>query len=218
MALQRLSYREMALQFPVAGSVYSYVRLGTNDLPGFHLRLDDPARLPAPSGTPVRLRVRRHGVPGPLRAGLGLGHRLRRGNGPHQHHGRHRHRRDEQMFLYIQLRSSPLFVGWATVLIVRGDAYLSFDVLIPSSSSASLALVISAVPDRCAEFHRVRRDLHAQRRSRTRRRHRGQGHDAGDVADRRAVRGAGVPGRSPRSPRGRRSQRATTPPTRSTTW
>ena len=35
MTFSALSYREMALQFPVAGSVYSYVRLGTSTFIGF---------------------------------------------------------------------------------------------------------------------------------------------------------------------------------------
>src|SRR4051795_10258612 len=35
MTFSALSYREMALQFPIAGSVYSYVRLGTSTFVGF---------------------------------------------------------------------------------------------------------------------------------------------------------------------------------------
>jgi amino acid transporter len=35
MTFSATSYREMALQFPVAGSVYSYVRLGTSTFIGF---------------------------------------------------------------------------------------------------------------------------------------------------------------------------------------
>ena len=88
MTFSALSYREMALQFPVAGSVYSYVRLGTSTFLGFisgWAILLDYLLLPA---LLCVFASARHGLPGHLRAGLGLGHRLRRGNGPHQHHGR----------------------------------------------------------------------------------------------------------------------------------
>ena len=51
----------------------------------------------------------------------------------------------------IQLTVLAVFVVWATALIIAGDAYLTLDVLIPSSSS-SWGLVASAVPVAALSF------------------------------------------------------------------
>jgi amino acid transporter len=151
MALSALSYREMALQFPVAGSVYSYVRLGTNAFLGFisgWMILLDYLLLPAllcvfasvamaslvpiiPGWAWIILFV----VATALINIMGVTVTAAM----------------NKLFLYIQLAVLAVFVVWATLLIIRGDAYLSLHVLVPSSGS-SLALVISAVPIAALSF------------------------------------------------------------------
>lgn len=145
MTFSALSYREMALQFPVAGSVYSYVRLGTSTFVGFisgWAILLDYLLLPAllcvfaslamaslvtfvPAWTWVIIFV----VATALINTMGVTMTARM----------------NKTFLVIQLAVLTVFVVWATKLILAGDAYLSLDVLIPSSDS-SWALVASAVP------------------------------------------------------------------------
>ncbi len=151
MALSALSYREMALQFPVAGSVYSYVRLGTNAFLGFisgwMILLDYlllPALLCVFASVAMASLV-------PLIPGWAWVIVFVVATALINIKGVTVTAAMNKLFLYIQLTVLALFVGWATVLIVRGDAYLSFDVLIPSSS-ASLALVISAVPIAALSF------------------------------------------------------------------
>lgn len=151
MTFSALSYREMALQFPVAGSVYSYVRLGTTTFVGFisgWAILLDYLLLPAllcvfaslamaslvtfvPGWAWVILFVAATALINIM--GVSVTARM------------------NKIFLCIQLAVLTVFVGWAIVLIVSGDAYLSFDVLIPSSNS-SWALVASAVPVAALSF------------------------------------------------------------------
>ena len=50
MFFSAVSYKEMAKEYPVAGSVYSYVRLGTTKLVGFLSGWADPPRLSPPAG------------------------------------------------------------------------------------------------------------------------------------------------------------------------
>ena len=151
MTFSALSYREMALQFPVAGSVYSYVRLGTSTFFGFisgWAILLDYLLLPAllcvfaslamaseitivPGWAWVILFVMATALINMM--GVSVTARM------------------NKIFLCIQLTVLTGFVGWATVLIFTGKAYVSLDVLIPSSNS-SWALVASAVPVAALSF------------------------------------------------------------------
>src|SRR3954453_8693343 len=125
MTFSALSYREMALQFPVAGSVYSYVRLGTSTFIGFisgWAILLDYLLLPAllcvfasiamasevpllPSWVWVILFVAATAIINIM--GVSVTARM------------------NKLFLVIQLAMLSVFVVWAGVLILRGDAYLS---------------------------------------------------------------------------------------------
>src|SRR4051794_32624388 len=151
MTFSALSYREMALQFPIAGSVYSYVRLGTSTFVGFisgwAILLDSlllPALLCVFASLAMASEVT--AVPGWAWVivfvtatafinimGISVTARM------------------NKIFLCIQLTVLAAFVAWATVLILGGKAYLSMDVLIPSSNS-SWALVASAVPIAALSF------------------------------------------------------------------
>jgi len=151
MTLSALSYREMALQFPVAGSVYSYVRLGTSTFFGFisgWAILLDYLLLPALLCVFASLAMASEvtSVPGWAWVilfvtatafinimGVSVTARM------------------NKIFLCIQLTVLAGFVGWATWLIFTGKAHLSLDVLIPSSNS-SWALVASAVPVAALSF------------------------------------------------------------------
>jgi amino acid transporter len=151
MALSALSYREMALKFPVAGSVYSYVRLGTNAFLGFisgwMILLDYlllPALLCVFASVAMASLV-------PLIPGWGWVIVFVAATALINIMGVTVTAAMNKVFLYIQLAVLAVFVGWATFLVVRGDAYLSFDVLVPSSG-ASLGLVISAVPIAALSF------------------------------------------------------------------
>src|SRR6478672_3173948 len=151
MALSALSYREMALQFPVAGSVYSYVRLGTNAFLGFisgwMILLDYlllPALLCVFASVAMASLV-------PLIPGWGWVIVFVVATALINIMGVTVTAAMNKVFLYIQLAVLAVFVGWARCLIVRGDAYLSFDVLLPSSG-ASVALVISAGPIAALSF------------------------------------------------------------------
>jgi amino acid transporter len=145
MALSALSYREMALHFPVAGSVYSYVRLGTNNFLGFisgwMILLDYlllPALLCVFASVAMSSLV-------PIIPGWGwiiifvvttalvniMGVTVTAAM--------------NKIFLYIQLVVLAVFVVWAVVQLARGEAHLSFQQLVPTSAS-SLAMVLSAVP------------------------------------------------------------------------
>src|SRR3954451_11436918 len=136
MTFSALIYREMALQFPVAGSVYSYVRLGTSTFIGFisgWAILLDYLLLPAllcvfaslamasevpllPSWVWVILFVAATAIINIM--GVSVTARM------------------NKLFLVIQLAMLSVFVVWATELIVTGHAHLSLDVLIPSSHSS----------------------------------------------------------------------------------
>ena len=151
MTFSALSYREMALQFPVAGSVYSYVRLGTSTFIGFisgWAILLDYLLLPAllcvfasiamasevpllPSWVWVILFVAATAIINIM--GVSVTARM------------------NKIFLCIQLAMLSVFVVWAGLLIARGDAYLTLNVLIPSSAS-SWGLVASAVPVAALSF------------------------------------------------------------------
>ncbi|KRA37870.1 amino acid transporter [Nocardioides sp. Root614] len=151
MTFSALSYREMALQFPVAGSVYSYVRMGTSTFFGFisgWAILLDYLLLPALLCVFASLAMASEvtAVPGWAWVilfvaatafinimGVSVTARM------------------NKIFLCIQLTVLTVFVVWATALIIAGDAYLSLDVLIPSSNS-SWALVASAVPVAALSF------------------------------------------------------------------
>ena len=151
MTFSALSYREMALQFPVAGSVYSYVRLGTSTFVGFisgWAILLDYLLLPALLCVFASLAMASlvTFVPGWAWVivfvvatacinimGVSVTARM------------------NKIFLCIQLAVLAVFVVWATALIIAGDAYLSLDVLIPSSGS-SWGLVASAVPVAALSF------------------------------------------------------------------
>src|SRR3954452_18367397 len=130
MTFSALSYREMALQFPVAGSVYSYVRLGTSTFLGFisgWAILLDYLLLPAllcvfaslamaslvtfvPGWVWVILFVAATALINAM--GVTVTARM------------------NKIFLCLQLAVLAVFVGWATVLIFTGKAHLSLDVLI----------------------------------------------------------------------------------------
>jgi amino acid transporter len=151
MTLSALSYREMALQFPVAGSVYSYVRLGTSTFLGFisgWAILLDYLLLPALLCVFASLAMASEvtSVPGWAWVilfvtatafinimGVSVTARM------------------NKIFLCIQLAVLAVFVVWATALILSGHAYLSLDALIPSSAS-SWGLVASAVPVAALSF------------------------------------------------------------------
>jgi len=151
MTFSALSYREMALQFPVAGSVYSYVRLGTSTFVGFisgWAILLDYLLLPALLCVFASLAMASlvAFVPGwawvivfvVATAAINI-------------MGVSVTARMNKIFLCIQLSVLAVFVVWATILIISGDAYLSLDVLIPSSDS-SWGLVASAVPVAALSF------------------------------------------------------------------
>ncbi len=151
MTFSALSYREMALQFPVAGSVYSYVRLGTSTFIGFisgWAILLDYLLLPALLCVFASLAMASlvTFVPGwawvivfvVATAAINI-------------MGVSVTARMNKIFLCIQLAVLAVFVVWATALILSGDAYLSLDVLIPSSDSSWL-LVASAVPVAALSF------------------------------------------------------------------
>lgn len=151
MTFSAMSYREMALRFPVAGSVYSYVRLGTSTFIGFisgWAILLDYLLLPAllcvfasvamaslvtfvPAWGWVILFVAATAFINVM--GVTVTALM------------------NKIFLCVQLVVLAVFVAWAAVLILRGDAHLSLDVLIPSSNS-SWALVASAIPVAALSF------------------------------------------------------------------
>ena len=122
MALSALSYREMALQFPVAGSVYSYVRLGTNAFLGFisgwMILLDYlllPALLCVFASVAMASLV-------PLIPGWGWVIVFVVATALINIMGVTVTAAMNKLFLYIQLTVLAFFVGWATVLIVRAPS------------------------------------------------------------------------------------------------
>src|SRR3954453_17106130 len=145
MTFSALSYREMALQFPVAGSVYSYVRLGTSTFVGFisgwaillhYLLL--PALLCVFASVAMASEVT--AVPGwawvilfvtatALINIMGVSVTARM----------------NKIFLYIQLAVLAVFVIWAAVLLVQGRAHLSLTPFVPAGGG-SWSLVLGAVP------------------------------------------------------------------------
>ncbi len=151
MALSALSYREMALHFPVAGSVYSYVRLGTNAFLGFisgwMILLDYvllPALLCVFASVAMASLV-------PIIPGWGWIIIFVVATALINIMGVTVTAAMNKLFLCIQLAVLAVFAVWAIVLIFRGEAHLSLQVIVPTSGS-SLALVISAVPIAALSF------------------------------------------------------------------
>src|SRR3954452_20031852 len=151
MTFSALSYREMALQFPVAGSVYSYVRLGTSTFFGFisgWAILLDYLLLPALLCVFASLAMASEVTVVPGWAWVIL---FVTATAFINAMGVTVTARMNKIFLCIQLAVLAGFVGWATLLIFTGQAYVSWDVLIPSSNS-SWALVASAIPVAALSF------------------------------------------------------------------
>jgi amino acid transporter len=151
MTFSALSYREMALQFPVAGSVYSYVRLGTSTFIGFisgWAILLDYLLLPALLCVFASLAMASLVAFVPAWAWVIV---FIVATAAINIRGVSVTARMNKIFLCIQLAVLAVFVVWATALILSGHAYLSLDVLIPSSNSSWL-LVASAVPVAALSF------------------------------------------------------------------
>ncbi len=125
MVFSALSYREMARRYPIAGSVYSYVRIGINDFVGFLAGwaiLLDYRVLPAlPSGFAAAAVVSVL----PATAGwmwivlfvaMALGVNLR---------GIEMTATMNKIFLVIQLIVLTVFVGGVLLAVARGEASFS---------------------------------------------------------------------------------------------
>ncbi len=145
MLFSAISYKEMAQQFPVSGSTYSYVSLGTNRFLGFvsgwAILLDYlllPALLCVLSASAMTTIVQ--SVPAWLWvvffvAVTALTNVL----------GVDVTAKMNKYFLYIQLAILAVFLCWAAVLVLHGHAHLTLDPFHPHGS-ASWSVVAGAIP------------------------------------------------------------------------
>ena len=151
MVFSALSYKEMALRYPVAGSVYSYVRMGLNDVVGFlsgwAILLDYlllPALLSVFAATAMVSVV--PVVPAwawivvfvALAVGINLA-------------GIAVTARMNMLFLVIQLAVLAVFVGWVLVDVARGRASFALWPLY-NSGSFSWSIVFGAIPVAALSF------------------------------------------------------------------
>ncbi|MDI9933784.1 APC family permease [Rhodococcus sp. IEGM 1354] len=145
MVFSAISYREMAQTFPIAGSVYSYVRYGINQFVGFlsgwAILLDYllmPALLSCLAASAMVSLV--PSVPAwvwvigfvVITAGINL-------------RGISFTARMNKIFLVIQLVVLGVFVVWALVAVAQGKGHFSFDPIF-SSESFSWTVVFGAIP------------------------------------------------------------------------
>lgn len=145
MLFSAVSYKEMAVRFPVAGSVYSYVRMGSNRFLGFvsgWAILLDYLLLPAllcvfaasamtgvVSWVPAWVWVVIFVAATALINIMGISVTAAM----------------NKIFLYIQLAVLAVFLVWAAVLIFQGKAHLSLNPFIPADGG-SWSLILGAVP------------------------------------------------------------------------
>lgn len=151
MVFSALSYKEMALRFPIAGSVYSYVRNGINPFVGFlagwavlldYLLL--PALLSVFAATAMTSLV--PSIPAwvwviafviitvviNLR-GINVTAAM------------------NKVFLYIQLTVLAVFIVWAAIAVTQGKGHFSFDPIF-QSDTFSWSLVFGAIPIAALSF------------------------------------------------------------------
>ena len=145
MFFSAVSYREMATEFPIAGSVYSYVRNGIGDFVGFisgwAILLDYlllPALLCVFAASAMTTLV--DGVPGEVWVvffvlasvtinilGIDFTARMNR------------------IFLYIQMVTLAVFIGWSIVAISQGQGSFSFAPIF-NPDDFSWHLIFGAIP------------------------------------------------------------------------
>ncbi|OBA93244.1 amino acid transporter [Mycobacteriaceae bacterium 1482268.1] len=145
MLFSAISYKEMAQEFPISGSTYSYVSLGTNRFLGFvsgwAILLDYlllPALLCVLSASAMTSIV--HAVPAwtwvvlfvavttvTNFCGVDVAAKL------------------NKSFLYIQLAILAVFLCWAAILVLQGHAHLTLDPFHPYGT-ASWSVVAGAIP------------------------------------------------------------------------
>lgn len=145
MVFSAISYKEMAQQFPVSGSTYSYVSLGTNRFLGFvsgwAILLDYlllPALLCVLSASAMTTVV--HWVPAWMWVvffvavtavtnvlGVDITAKM------------------NKYFLYIQLVILAVFLCWAAAVVLQGHAHLTLDPFHPHGG-ASWTVVAGAIP------------------------------------------------------------------------
>lgn len=145
MIFSALSYKEMAKDYPVAGSVYSYVRLGTTKLLGFLAGwaiLLDYLLLPALLSIlgASAMAVLAPDIPGwiwvVIFVGLAAAINLR---------GIVLTSRMNMIFLVIQIAAFAIFVGGALLAVAQGRAAFSLTPLY-QPEFMTLALVFGAIP------------------------------------------------------------------------
>lgn len=145
MLFSAVSYREMATEFPIAGSVYSYVRNGIGDFVGFisgwAILLDYlllPALLCVFAASAMTTLV--DGVPGEVWVvlfvvatvvinvlGINVTAQMNR------------------VFLYIQMVTLAVFIGWSIVAIAQGQGSFSFAPIF-NPDDFSWSMIFGAIP------------------------------------------------------------------------
>ena len=145
MLFSAISYKEMAQQFPVSGSTYSYVSLGTNRFLGFvsgwAILLDYlflPALLCVLSASAMTTIV--HSVPAWMWVVLFVAVTALTNV-----FGVDVTAKMNKSFLYIQLAILAVFLCWAAVLVLQGHAHLTLDPFHPHGG-ASWSVVAGAIP------------------------------------------------------------------------
>ena len=161
MLFSAISYKEMAQVFPVSGSTYSYVSLGTNRFLGFVSGLGDPARLSALARPAVRVlgeRDDRHRALIPawmwvvfFVAATAVTNLL----------GMDVTAKMNKYSLYIQLGILAVFLSWAAVLVLQGHAHLTLDPFHPHGG-APWAVVAGAIPGGGVQLPGLRRRVDPQ--------------------------------------------------------
>ena len=151
MVFSALSYREMALSFPIAGSVYSYVRYGINQfigfLSGWAILLDYlllPALLAVFAASAMTSLVPT--LPAwvwivvfiVITAAINL-------------RGITFTAAMNKIFLVIQLLVLAVFVGWALVAVAQGKGHFSLDPIF-RAETFSWSLVFGAIPIAALSF------------------------------------------------------------------
>jgi amino acid transporter len=145
MLFSAVSYKEMAQVFPVSGSTYSYVSFGTNRFLGFvsgwAILLDYlllPALLCVLCASAMTTIV--HSVPAWMWVVLFIAV-----TAVTNLLGMNITAKMNKYSLYIQLGILAVFLCWAAVLVLHGDAHLTLDPFHPHGG-ASWSVVAGAIP------------------------------------------------------------------------
>jgi amino acid transporter len=151
MVFSALSYREMALSFPIAGSVYSYVRYGINQFVGFlsgwAILLDYlllPALLAVFAASAMTSLV--PSLPAWVWIFVFVG-----ATAAINLRGISFTAAMNKIFLVIQLVVLGVFVGWALLAVAQGKGHFSLDPLF-RADTFSWALVFGAIPIAALSF------------------------------------------------------------------